>query len=193
MAEQTTKALFPLSAHILPGGRMDLRIFEARYIRMVKEACANDSLFCICMYNSKGDTDSNQHIYPLGTVVRIVDFDMLDDGLLGITVVGEELVKVNNIATDKDGLRTGQLEKVESAQFAIECDETNKKLVERLRQVIDDYPEIGSLYPEPDFQNCNWVIFRWLELLPLKAEEKQALLQQGDPQVVGNYLQQLLK
>ncbi|MGL4715609.1 MAG: LON peptidase substrate-binding domain-containing protein, partial [Aeromonas sp.] len=31
-------ALFPLSAHLLPGGIMPLRIFEPRYQRMIAEA-----------------------------------------------------------------------------------------------------------------------------------------------------------
>lgn len=39
--------LFPLSAHLLPGGRMSLRIFEPRYTRMIKQACATDSGFVL--------------------------------------------------------------------------------------------------------------------------------------------------
>ena len=54
--------LFPLSAHLLPGGGMSLRIFEPRYTRMIKQACASDSGFGICMLNSKGDKDKNEKV-----------------------------------------------------------------------------------------------------------------------------------
>jgi uncharacterized protein len=89
--------LFPLSAHLLPGGHMALRIFEPRYVRMVKEACAGNGYFVLCMLNSRGDQTSNEHIFPIGTLCKIVDFDLLDDGLLGINVEGVCCVSVGNI------------------------------------------------------------------------------------------------
>ena len=51
--------LFPLSAHLLPEGRMALRIFEPRYVRMVKQACAANSGFVMCMLNASGDKETN--------------------------------------------------------------------------------------------------------------------------------------
>ncbi len=172
---------------------MALRIFEARYIRMVKEACAANSCFCICMYNNRGDVGSNQHIYNVGTMVRIVDFDMLKDGLLGITVEGESLVGIDDIETEKDGLRTGIVKPVEHMYFNVAETEQGSKLASRLRQIINNYPEIAALYPEPQYDDNNWVVFRWLELLPIKAEQKQALLQEPDPNAVGAFLEELIK
>lgn len=42
-----TLVLFPLSAHLLPGGIMPLRIFEPRYQRMIAEAQERE--FALCM------------------------------------------------------------------------------------------------------------------------------------------------
>ena len=89
--------LFPLSAHLLPEGRMALRIFEPRYVRMVKQACAENKGFVMCMLNANGDKNLNEHIHKIGTYAQVVDFDMLDDGLLGIKVAGSHLVEVSSI------------------------------------------------------------------------------------------------
>ena len=46
--------LFPLTAHVLPDGRMPLRIFEARYLRMIQESYQRDHAFGMCMINLDG-------------------------------------------------------------------------------------------------------------------------------------------
>lgn len=185
--------LFPLSAHILPGGRMALRIFEPRYIRMVKESCANQTPICICMYNSKGDKDKNEHIFPLGTMVEIVDFERLEDGLLGITVEGKSLVTIDNITIEHDGLRRGDAMPALERLFDDQQINQHEKLADRLMEVIENYPEIRLLYPEPRFEDLDWVVCRWLELLPIRAEEKQKLLMSDDRTVIPGYLEQLIK
>lgn len=172
---------------------MALRIFEPRYVRMVKDACKNQTSFCICMYNSRGDKDKNQHIFPLGTLAHVVDFEMLEDGLLGITVEGSELVSIDQVETEKDGLRVGNVTSVNS-QLSLEApSDGDNKLVNRLMEIIESYPEISNLYPEPNFNDYNWVVCRWLELLPIRAEEKQKLLSAEDKSAIPGYLEQLLK
>ena len=59
---------------------MSLKIFEPRYVRLVKEACAADTGFGICMLNAQGNRDRNEHIYPVGTFVKVVDFNLLEGG-----------------------------------------------------------------------------------------------------------------
>lgn len=190
---QEAVPLFPLSAHILPGGRMALRIFEPRYVRMVKEACLDQSQFCICMFNNQGDQDKNQHIFPVGTLVHIVDFELLDDGLLGITVEGTFLVIINNIKTEKDGLRKGDVKPVTDNLFDKRSIGRHTRLADKLSEIIESYPEIKELYPEPKFNDLNWVVCRWLELLPIRAEEKQTLLTAQDKSAIPGYIEQLIK
>ncbi|RUO22300.1 peptidase S16 [Aliidiomarina iranensis] len=101
--------LFPLTAHILPGGRMHLRVFEPRYMRLVKDSLRTQEGFGLCMLNSNGDLSNNEHIYPIGTLVKIIDFESLEDGYLGITIVGERLFDIKTITTEKDGLRVGDV------------------------------------------------------------------------------------
>jgi Lon protease-like protein len=171
--------LFPLSAHILPGGRMSLKIFEPRYVRMVKEACRADSGFGVCMLNSQGDKYKNEHIYPIGTFVKVVDFDLMDDGFLGVTVEGYKCFNIISLKTESDELRTGKCEWLQEWTTNSEV-HSIAPIDERLMEIFDKYPELKALYKNPQFNDTIWVIYRWLELLPVNAEQKQQLLQQKD-------------
>ena len=184
--------LFPLSAHLLPGGHMALRIFEPRYVRMVKEACAGNGYFVLCMLNSRGDQTSNEHIFPIGTLCKIVDFDLLDDGLLGINVEGVCCVSVGNIKTEADGLRIGDCTEQHDWSCVIE-DEKITPLRIKLELIYDKYPEIARLYPELKFNDPMWVIYRCLELLPVDAANKQAFLGEKNCDNVLNYISELVR
>lgn len=187
-----TIPLFPLSAHILPGGRMSLRIFEPRYVRMVKEACANQTGFGICMLNSQGDKEKNQHIHPVGTYVTVEDFDLLEDGLLGITVQGHRCFSIKTIVTEHDGLRSGEchwLENWSSSKEELKIEPMDS----RLKEIFEKYPEVRTLYKTPEFDNPIWVIYRWLELIPVNAEQKQQFLKQNDCSTALEYLSQLVE
>ncbi|GAB2709239.1 LON peptidase substrate-binding domain-containing protein [Aliiglaciecola aliphaticivorans] len=190
--ENLTYPLFPLSAHILPGGVMSLRIFEPRYIRMVKEACAQQSGFVICMFNTMGDKDLNQHFYPIGTFVTVEDFDLLEDGLLGITVKGHFCVTIESVETAKDDLRIGQCHRQES-WVPSKPDSQDTIIASKLKEIFDSYPEVDSLYSEPEYENIVWVAYRWLELLPVDADKKQIFLKQKDCRPVLEFLSQLVK
>jgi Lon protease-like protein len=184
-------SLFPLSAHLLPEGRMALRIFEPRYVRMVKEACAADKGFVMCMLNAKGDKDKNEHILKYGTFAKVIDFDILDDGLLGIKVAGINIVEVSSIETERDGLRTGLCKDVTPNR----CDISPKQIMpmdERLKEIFDRYGELKSLYEAPKFDDPQWVLNRWLELLPVDGEQKQRFIANNDSKMLLNYLSALI-
>lgn len=190
--QQEKLPLFPLSAHLLPGGRMSLRIFEPRYVRMVKQACAQNSGFVLCMLNAQGDKETNEHIYPIGTYAEVIDFDMLDDGLLGIKVAGQYAVEVKNISTEPDGLRVGSCERIQPWC----CDITSEQIApmdERLKEIFERYADLGAMYDKPNFDDPIWVIHRWLELLPVDAKQKQHFLVQKDCKKLLNYLSALVQ
>jgi Lon protease-like protein len=192
MSEIVEMPLFPLSAHLLPGGRMSLRIFEPRYVRMIKEACSSDQGFGVCMLNMQGDKEKNQHIYPIGTFAKVIDFNMLDDGFLGVTVEGIRCFTILSITTQTDELRIGQCQWLDqwSGQFP---DKSISPIDERLIEMFDKYPELQTLYENPKFNDPIWVIYRWLELLPVNAEQKQQFLQQKDCVKALDFLTQLVE
>ena len=93
-----TIPLFPLSAVLLPHGRMPLRIFERRYLDLVRDSMRSGESFGIVHIEQGAEvgTDALPVLAPVGTVARIVDWDQLEDGLLGITVAGSERIAVRS-------------------------------------------------------------------------------------------------
>lgn len=171
---------------------MSLRIFEPRYVRMVKQVCANDATFAVCMLNSEGDKDKNTHIHKLGTVSKVVDFDVLEDGLLGITVEGMYCAEVSDIEAETDGLRIGMCKDVGGWSCDINENEITP-MNERLAEIFDKYPEVNALYSAPRFDDPIWVINRWLELLPVDAAQKQHFMEQKDCSKALQFLRELIE
>jgi hypothetical protein len=51
-----TLPLFPLNTVVFPGGRLPLRVFEQRYLDMVKQAIADNTPFGICAIREGTET-----------------------------------------------------------------------------------------------------------------------------------------
>ena len=116
---------------------------------------------------------------------------MLDDGLLGITVEGDKCFNIEQVVTEHDGLRVGQC--IWSEMWQPESKTDSALVRQRLIDIFNKYPEIKDLYPEPRFDDPLWVVYRWLELLPVSAEKKQQLMIQRDYVKTVEYLTQLVK
>ena len=184
--------LFPLSAHVLPGGKLSLRIFEPRYIRMVRECCQQNMGFGVCMLSGRDNSASSQKILPVGTQVEIVDFTQLEDGLLGITVRGIKFFEIQAIETEKDGLRRGHCEMWQEPNN-VKSDLDMVHLSKRLNELFGSYPELGSLHENLAFDDPRWVMYRWIELLPIAPEQKQNLISDQQLNSAHGYLTELIK
>ena len=95
-------AIFPLKSIILPGGQFPLRIFERRYLDMIRECLKNNVGFVIAL--TKKDSEYISSVHEYGCYVEIVDWSQLDGGLLGITVEGKKIVTLNNYKLDESNL-----------------------------------------------------------------------------------------
>ena len=86
--------LFPLNSIVLPRGRIPLQLFEPRYIDMLTRCLKEDRGFVVVLLQEGGEAGRTAAFYDIGTYVRIIDFQQLENGLLGITVEGESKVSV---------------------------------------------------------------------------------------------------
>ncbi|GAA5215296.1 LON peptidase substrate-binding domain-containing protein [Corallincola platygyrae] len=173
-----TLPLFPLSAHVLPGGKLQLRIFEARYIRMVKEACRDDAGFGVCMLkNRSGNTLHN--MLPIGTRVKVVDFEQTPEGLLGITVQGVDRFRIQDVWAEQDGLKVGNVSYLPNWEPEPLPGES-RHLLDGLCEIYRRHHHLAELHPEPLSDDASWICQRWLELIPLAPEDKHLLVEQND-------------
>ena len=76
--------LFPLNAVLFPGGELALRIFEPRYLDLVRECTRQERPFGVCLILDGAEAGAPAMPAAVGTLARIVDFEARTDGLLGI-------------------------------------------------------------------------------------------------------------
>ena len=178
----TTKdiPIFPLSAVLFPCGYMPLRIFEQRYIDMVRECSASGSFFGVCLVNnSEGENRPATHM-RIGTMAEICDFSTLDDGLLGIVAEGRERFIIQRTRMRDNGLLMAEVDTLaESGPVEIPVEYSVLSIIVQrfMEQVGGNYPS----FQPTDLQDASWVGYRLSELLPLENTEKQTLLQITDP------------
>lgn len=175
----TELPLFPLSTVLFPGGRLDLRIFERRYLDMVRDCARTGSGFGVCVIVRGREAGEPAVPAAFGTVAKITDFTTLPDGLLGITARGAETFHVDRTRVRDSGLVIGEVSLREAQpptpvppEFAVLA-----TILERLAEQLG-----GDLAraERQRFDDAEWVGFRLAEVLPLTLDERQRLLQATD-------------
>jgi Lon protease-like protein len=105
--------LFPLRTVLFPGGLLPLKVFETRYVDMAKACLADEQPFGVCLL-TEGEEVARPGAAPLrfatiGTVARIVDWDMPDLGILHLKTQGGQRFRVAQHRTAASGLVTGDV------------------------------------------------------------------------------------
>lgn len=189
--EQSSLPLFPLNTVVFPGGQLPLRIFEQRYLDMVKQAIADDTPFGICAIREGTETGTPAVPYAIGTRVRITDWDMPQTGILHIDTQAQERFVIRSTRTEPGGLLIGSVEAV-SSEAATAVPDDLELAVEILRHIIGEYGD--AHFPAPhEFDNAVWVGYRLSEVLPLKLSIKQSLLEMNDSVTRLRILTEFLK
>ncbi len=169
------RAIFPLPIFVLPEGYSRLRIFEPRYLNMVKTALQNNVGFVLCTYQH--DTPFN--ISAQGCLVDIIDFDQDPSNMLLIDVYAAKSVQINDVYQDECELRHGLLSDCNTPYWYndshSEISADNQRLSDSLQDIFLNNKELSNLYRQTKFDNLAWVAARWLELLPISIDKKQQL------------------
>lgn len=178
--------LFPLKVVVFPGTRLDLQIFERRYIDLVSHCLRSETGFGICLLRSGEEVvraAGKQTIHRIGTYVEIVDWDQLENGLLGITVEGKSKFTVEDCWQSDSGVLEAKVtfsavDNVDMEPIPVASDyEALAELLENLAS----HPMVQQRGQTIDYQNLRVLGWRLGELLPIEAEDKQKLLELEDP------------
>jgi uncharacterized protein len=174
-----TLPLFPLHTVLFPHGPLALRIFEPRYLDMVRRCTREGSSFVVVTILEGEEAGPAARTASFGTQARIVDFDPLPDGLLGISCLGGQRARVLRRWQQSDGLNLGEVELVEASPVRAVPAEL-QDLADLLREVL---PKLGDPYAqlETRYEDAGWVADRWAEVLPLSTLQKLVLLEEDDP------------
>ena len=172
--------LFPLSSVLFPGALLNLRIFEQRYLDLVRECSRNVSGFGVCLILEGPEVGKPALPAAVGTLARITDFCTRPDGLLGITAEGGKRFQVSATRVRDNGLVHGNV-RYWPSEPVVQVPPEHGLLATILERLLE---QIGAAYATVErarFDDASWVGFRLGELLPLEQSEKQHLLQMTDP------------
>lgn len=111
--------LFPLNTPLFPKCTLQLQIFEQRYLKMISACLRNGSNFTVCLLregyekqevlgNADSPTRNEPIFYSTGTSAKIIDFDQMPNGLLSISLLGEQRQRLDRIHQQADGLWLAQ-------------------------------------------------------------------------------------
>lgn len=172
--------LFPLHAVLLPGGPLQLQVFEPRYLDMIGRCMRTGSPFGVVRILEGSEAGAVSATAATGTSARIIDFHTLSNGLLGLLCLGDRVFRLQSRRCQPDGLFVGQVSWLpRHAPVPVAPQYAN--LVSALRGVLPKMPPAYAHIPR-DFADAEWVGYRLLELLPLNPEQRQHSLESHDPQ-----------
>ncbi len=174
----TTIPLFPLSGVLLPNGKMPLQIFEQRYLDLVSSSMKSGDPFGIVWIRRGSEVTergrASSELGDWGTLARIVDWDQLPNGLLGITIQGEGRFDLYETETQSNGLVLGEaIYREEPA--AVPMQAQWQPMLDVL-QSLESHPHVQRMNLQLDYDNAWQVAWALIQLLPLEEYLKYELL-----------------
>ncbi|MDZ7784224.1 MAG: LON peptidase substrate-binding domain-containing protein [Halioglobus sp.] len=174
----TELPLFPLSAVLLPHGRMPLRIFEQRYLDLVRDTMRNDSSFGMVWIISGSEVAQRGQAAPrlgdYGTRARIVDWDQLPDGLLGVSIEGVQRFELLETETRANGLVVGSVRDLPAPRTQGMRREW-LPMLDVLRS-LEAHPHVQRLGLDVDFNDAWQVAYTLVQVLPIEESLKYKML-----------------
>ena len=176
--DAATVPIFPLNTVLFPGALLPLKIFEVRYIDMARECLRGGSPFGVCLIREGSEVGTPAVPFGIGCLARIVECEVEELGVLKVRIEGTDRFRLLSTEVNRQGLIVGETEPlmqeatVTDTQGLAEC-------AEFLRKVI---PAIGpERFGAPlRFEDASWVGFRLAEILPLRNDVRQRLLEVTD-------------
>jgi hypothetical protein len=171
--------LFLLNTVLFSGGRLPLRVFETRYMDMVKACLRADAPFGVCLLAQGEEVVTPDapaaQAHAVGTLAKIADWDMPQLGILNIVAHGGQRFRILGQHTEKSGLVRAEVELLpEPPVTPIPGDFA--RLVPMLRALLEALED--GMPPEPHrFYDAAWVADRWAEILPLPMPTRQHILE----------------
>ena len=173
-----TVPIFPLQTVLFPGSLLPLRIFEVRYMDMARACLREASPFAVCLIKEGSEVGAPAVPEPIGCLARIAGCDMEELGILKVMAEGLERIRIVSSEASRAGLIVAEVEEHGAEAVAADVPGLDAS-VEFLRKVIAG---IGAdRFAEPfHFDDATWVSFRLAEILPLRNDVKQKLLELTD-------------
>ena len=175
-----TLGLFPLHTVLLPGAALDLRVFEARYLDLVRDCGRSGRGFGVCMIVDGEEAGTAATPAAWGTEARVEDFGAEPGGVLTLRVRGHRRFRVKRTRVRDNGLVVGEIE-WRDPDGDDELRPEHALLGTLLQKILEQAGGEHANAGPAQLGDAAWVGWRLAELLPLSPVQRQSLLQEDDP------------
>ncbi|AKI97338.1 endopeptidase La [Kosmotoga pacifica] len=181
---------------IYPSAVMPLYVGREKSLTALEESISkfNQLLFLVSQKDIKVDDPSAEDLYEVGTVVKIVQLMKMPDGNYKILVEGLTRAKTVEIIEQERAF----MFKIEVLKPRYKATKTLEALIRKVRELALKYVNMSRRFPDEatlaldDTSNPDKFADFVASLLPLKLEEKQALLEEISPRKRLELLMELL-
>ena len=170
--------IFPLQTVLFPEMLLPLRVFEVRYMDMAKACLREKRPFGVCLIREGEEVGTPAVPYEIGCLASIAECDMEELGILKIVARGGGRFRLADTRTSPSGLVVGEIEPLGSEAQAHDAPGL-AECAEFLRKVIAGIGE-ERFAPPLRFEDASWVSVRLAEILPLRLDVKQKMLEVTD-------------
>ena len=195
--------LFPLNAVLFPDGVLPLKVFEARYIDMVRECLKHNAPFGIVKILAGQEVGAAAQPEQIGCLAHISQWDMQEQGILLLYIRGGERFRILETRVLPDQRLEARIDAI-APETAASVTDTHVSCATALKAVIDEIDtkgksEHGASFVSPfsrpiRLDSAAWVANRWCEILPIPLKARQKLLELDDAhsrlEIIHQYLQQ---
>ena len=174
--------LFPLGSVLYPRGRMPLQIFEQRYLDLVRDCLKENTGFGVAWIAAGAEVAhpgaGQPNLGEVGCYARIVDWDSLPNGLLGITIEGNERFMLQSARAEDNMLVIGEVEMLPAPAPEPMREEWDSML--QVLRTLEKHPHVTRLGIQVDHSDAWQVGAALAQLLPVDERIKYHLLRLDD-------------
>ena len=192
--------LFPLGTVLFPDGVIALKIFEARYLDMIKQCLREKTEFGVVSIIKNSDSneeDVSLYFSEIGTLAQIEDFDPVQPALYMTKSFGTQRFKLLSSQQEANGLWIGEIALLENDPVTPIPQEHQKaaKLLDEIISVIQSQDLLDDAPFKKPFKvdDCGWVSNRLAELLPISLVQKNHLLAQTNPRIRLDLISEIIE
>ena len=176
--KRETIPIFPLGTVLFPGSILPLRIFEVRYMDMARDCLKNGTPFGVCLIREGEEVGAPAVPEPVGCMARIGECDVEELGILKVKAEGLERFRIVSREVNRQGLIVGEVEQLAAESGAADMPGLEES-AQFLAKVIAGIGADRFTGPV-SLDDASWVSFRLAEILPLRVDVKQKLLELTD-------------
>lgn len=194
--------LFPLGSVLFPEGLLALRVFEVRYLDMVRKCHQMGAPFGVVSLTQGHEVRQagapEEQFSEVGTLAVIEQLDSPQPGLISVQCRGSQRFRIVQRSHLVHGLWIADVTHI-GPDLAVPVPDDLRKASQALAQVLNtlqqrDPDSPSALVPTAaQLDDCGWVANRWCELLPVPLELKQRLMELDNPlvrlELVGDVLE----